>query len=93
MKQIQDFKNENDKKDKAGILIEWTAEIGRIEGSYIIYKNLSLDSSHPTLDALERYMSKVGDGLEIIYEPSSNFEELYEIVRYACSFLVFAHPL
>lgn len=60
------------------------AGLGPMEKSYIYYAQLSADSSHPTLDALGRYITRDDDGLMIDINPVRQDKEFADTLAWAC---------
>jgi hypothetical protein len=53
---------------------------GPLERGYVYYAQLSADSGHPGLDALARYMKKVGDVVQVNIDPVSDDNEIRDTV-------------
>jgi hypothetical protein len=75
-------------KSKATLFSAKTLAAGPLERGYAYYAQLSADAAHPGLDALERYMAKAGDTLQVNVEPVSDDGEVRETVDLACTAMI-----
>jgi hypothetical protein len=73
---------------KAKLLSPKTVAAGPLERGYAYYAQLSADAAHPGLDALERYISKSGNTLQVNLEPIPEDEEIHETVNLACQAMI-----
>ena len=66
------------------------AENTSVSQAYLVYAQLSGDSAHASLDALERHVVKDDSGrlMELALEPMSDRDELQETVGWACMALL-----
>ena len=73
---------------KARLLNPKNVAAGPLEQGYVYYAQLSADAGHPGLDALERYMKKTGDMLQVNIEPVADDNEIRETVYLACTAMI-----
>jgi hypothetical protein len=75
-------------KSKATSLNPKTLAAGPLEQGYAYYAQLSADAAHPGLDALERYMGKAGDMLQVNVDPVVDDGEVSDTVDMACAAMI-----
>ena len=71
---------------------EEVAEKAGVGGLYLFYRQLSADAAHPSITALNRYVSSEKDDevKEIQWMPVLELDEVVETIALACSFLMLA---
>lgn len=71
-------------KSKAKLLNPKNVAAGPLEHGYAYYAQLSADAGHPGLDALDRYMKKVGPNIQVHVDPVADDAEICDTMHLAC---------
>lgn len=75
-------------KSKGKLLNPKNVAAGPLEHGYAYYAQLSADAGHPGLDALDRYMKKVGPNIQVHVDAVADDAEIRDTVHLACTAMI-----